>query len=275
MDILVIVKRGEEIGDFLARGVGDLREILGDIANLGRDDVPARGLERLGNRVEFLDLRQGDSVSVDVTATDSGTPRQMLTRAIVIIVTANPHPWNYVPQSVDSNGDGHVVPNDALLLINQLNSPSILETNGRLPSTRPANSTVAYYDVNGDGFLTTNDVLRIINFLNANSGEGEPSRRGMTSVWDGPSTNLRIVMAAREIDRSQPLITDNRLTSREPELFSPNLVSLPTSPLNRPGSRSHRLQNPGGKQNRGKNQWLAGIFQRPGFPADPQELVLL
>lgn len=115
----------------------------------------------------------GATVSVDVTATDSGSPSQSTTRTLVINVIANPRSWLNSVQKFDTNADGSVVPLDALRIINQLNEPTILESNGKLPDLRSADSTLPFYDVNGDGFCTTNDVLQIINFLNSLLGEGE------------------------------------------------------------------------------------------------------
>ena len=58
-------------------------------------------------------------------------------------------------------------------MINQLNSPTILEYGGRLPRSRSADLEFPFYDVNGDGFCTANDALQIVNYLNKSLGEGE------------------------------------------------------------------------------------------------------
>ena len=115
----------------------------------------------------------GATVSVEVTATDSGTPPQALTQTLVINVTANARAWQYAIQRFDTNADGSIVPLDALRIINQLNDPTILGPGGRLPEARPAMSTLPYYDANGDGFCTSNDVLQIVNYLNSLLGEAE------------------------------------------------------------------------------------------------------
>lgn len=82
-------------------------------------------------------------------------------------------PWQNPLRPFDTNGDGQVVPLDVLRIVNELNNPTILEVGGKLPASRPSDSTLPYYDVNGDSFCTPNDVLRIVNFLNGNSAEGE------------------------------------------------------------------------------------------------------
>jgi hypothetical protein len=121
---------------------------------------------------QYLEISAGQTVEVAIRATDSGSPPQSLTQTVVIQVSANAAPWRNEQLPADTNGDGRVVPLDALRVINQLNVPTILESGGRLPTARPANGS-AFYDVNGDGFCTSNDVLRVVNFLNTQTGEGE------------------------------------------------------------------------------------------------------
>jgi len=81
-----------------------------------------------------------------------------------------PPVWHYldVPEDVDASGD--VVPLDALLIVNDLNSRGARE----LPNPTEGDSPPPYYDVSGDGWLTSLDALRVVNWLNANmSGESE------------------------------------------------------------------------------------------------------
>ncbi len=120
---------------------------------------------------EFLVAGESSTVSIEVVATDSGTPPQFFTQTVVINVTANPHSWHNLTVKFDTDGDGEVVPLDALRVMNLLNNPTILGVDGRLPQARSA--TAFFYDVNQDGFCTPNDVLQIINFLNLGGGEGE------------------------------------------------------------------------------------------------------
>src|SRR6185436_15168272 len=69
---------------------------------------------------QALDIDDGATVIVDVTATDSGVPPQAISQSLTIAVTANPLPWQNTVQPFDSSGDGTVVPNDVLRIINQL-----------------------------------------------------------------------------------------------------------------------------------------------------------
>ena len=126
---------------------------------------------------QFLDRSQGTAVSINVSATDNGVPPQTLTQAVVLQVEANPRPWRNPLNSlnVDNNRPASIDPIDALLIINVLNAPqSLLDSTGRLPPSRPSDSSLPYLDTNGDGFCAPLDVLLVINFLNGvPAGEGE------------------------------------------------------------------------------------------------------
>ncbi len=73
--------------------------------------------------------------------------------------------WQNPFVSRDVNDNGVVDPLDALVAINQLNSRTLVGTNGELPS-RSQHPNEPYYDTTGDGLLTPQDVLFIINALN-------------------------------------------------------------------------------------------------------------
>ena len=121
-----------------------------------------------------LDRTVETSVSLEVTVQDSGTPRREFTKTLVITILANPFPWQNKPNPLDTRNDGNVIPLDVLTVINEFNEHTISDALGRLPRTRPADSTVPYFDVNGDGFVGPIDALRIINKLNEPAGgEGE------------------------------------------------------------------------------------------------------
>jgi hypothetical protein len=134
----------------------------------------------VSGNAQCQDVGPGTTVMIDVTATDSGVPEQSVFQKLMISVIATAAPWQFGlsdSQRTDTNGDGNVVPQDVLRVINQLNSPTILGPNGRLPDLRPTDSTLPFYDVNGDGFCTAvGDVLPVINYLNNKAfagGEGE------------------------------------------------------------------------------------------------------
>ncbi|MGN6547183.1 MAG: FG-GAP-like repeat-containing protein, partial [Aureliella sp.] len=78
-------------------------------------------------------------------------PRLMLTAS-----------WQNACNALDVSGDGYVVPLDALLSINQINTNGA----GPVPTPSPDKSPPPFYDVNGDNFISPIDVLLVINLLN-------------------------------------------------------------------------------------------------------------
>lgn len=72
-------------------------------------------------------------------------------------------PWHNFVNPLDVDGDGHVVPLDALIVINEVNTPTASSLLGLLPRSRPPESF--YFDVSQDGFVAAIDALNVINFL--------------------------------------------------------------------------------------------------------------
>jgi hypothetical protein len=70
--------------------------------------------------------------------------------------------WHNAANGFDVNGDGHVTPLDALLLVQYLNTQ---EGGVALPAI--AAPPPSYYDVNRDRAATPLDVLAVVNYLNA------------------------------------------------------------------------------------------------------------
>lgn len=143
----------------------------------------------------------------------------------ITVNEVNDAPWRNETLPFDTNGDGQVVPLDALRIINQLNQPTILGAGGKLPDARPADPTVPYYDVNGDGFCTSNDVLRVINYLNDQEAEGEyflsSDPVGDSVVFEIPRSSTSPANAARqrtsdEYRRAEPLAGKHRQDTRAP-----------------------------------------------------------
>lgn len=79
----------------------------------------------------------------------------------------NPTPWHNVDFPEDVNGDGRVVPFDALFIINELNGAGIGVGSGELPNPPGDLTPPPYLDVTGDNFLAPLDALRVINFINS------------------------------------------------------------------------------------------------------------
>ncbi|MBI2480469.1 MAG: hypothetical protein HYV60_18130, partial [Planctomycetia bacterium] len=86
-------------------------------------------------------------------------------------VTISGNPWHNSARPLDVDGNGFVVPLDALIVINYINANGT----GPLPAAGPANGNKV--DTNGDGSVTPIDVLLIVNALNTAivSAEGESS----------------------------------------------------------------------------------------------------
>jgi hypothetical protein len=97
------------------------------------------------------------------------------------ITITKPRPWHNVANRLDvtsNNGlpDGEVAPNDALAIINYINSFD----SGAVPAGAAVGQPFGFLDTEGgensegDNFVAPNDALAVINFINANSsGEGE------------------------------------------------------------------------------------------------------
>lgn len=152
----------------------------GDTHTFSIDDsrftVTSARILKLNNGVSLTDAA-GTTIPVQITVTDAGG--LSASQSFIIEVGANPTPWQNPVTPLDVSGDGLVTPGDVLLVINEINSPSITDIRGRLPTERPDIPDTPFYDVNGDGILSPIDVLIIINELNRraadNQAEGESS----------------------------------------------------------------------------------------------------
>ncbi|MCR9296180.1 MAG: FG-GAP-like repeat-containing protein [bacterium] len=164
---------GLTIGNLSVSGPGILAD--GFIVNDERFEVQGNALKLKPDVA--LDGQQEASVSIEVTAYNSGKP--VLSQTVVINVLPNPFPWQNRVNHLDSNSDGYVSPIDVLVIVNLLNMPySLLTPTLRLPPWRSAESELAYFDVNGDSYATAIDVLNIINFLNDSAADAEGEGEG-------------------------------------------------------------------------------------------------
>jgi hypothetical protein len=82
-------------------------------------------------------------------------------------------PWQNHDNPLDVDGNGLVIPLDALIIVNRINTVGIQ----KLPPPTANQSPPSYYDTDGDGESAPLDALLVINYLNspsnAASGEGE------------------------------------------------------------------------------------------------------
>ncbi|HRX78000.1 MAG TPA: cadherin domain-containing protein, partial [Pirellulaceae bacterium] len=170
----------EDASDTHQLSIGDDRfEIVGTTVKL-KDGV-------------FLSYASETTISIEVTAVDSGDPAGSLVTSIPLSILENEFPWHNAANPVDTTRDGKVTPLDALVginLLNEIGNP-LLIGGRKLPTSRPASSALAYYDVNGDGALSPLDVLIVINYLNSQFGsEGEsPTKLPLGAVHSLEPTN--------------------------------------------------------------------------------------
>ncbi|MHB9068390.1 MAG: RHS repeat-associated core domain-containing protein [Pirellulaceae bacterium] len=89
--------------------------------------------------------------------------------ATVMITVGTSFPWHNGSTPLDVNDDGYraITPNDALLIINELN----LNGSYRLPTERPRPLTKPFLDVTRDGKVSPLDALLVINYLNLEDDE--------------------------------------------------------------------------------------------------------
>jgi len=99
----------------------------------------------------------------DATTTDD-------TETFTIDVT-KPHPMYNAAAPCDVNGDSHIAPNDALMVINYVNA----HLDGEGVQSIGGDPNFAFYDVNKDGHISPIDALIVINTINSRpaGGEGE------------------------------------------------------------------------------------------------------
>lgn len=84
------------------------------------------------------------------------------------ITIDKPHLWHNTQSADDVDGDGHIAPIDALIIINDINAFG----SRQIPVS--ASLGPPYYDVDNDGFIAPIDALLVINLINSGQGsEGE------------------------------------------------------------------------------------------------------
>ena len=149
-----------------------------------------------------------------------------------------PTDWQNPAEPADTNGDGEVAPNDAIVIINQLNRRG----NVALPAypalrqidSEAAIDTTQHWDVNGDGFLSPIDALLVIDRLNRRSiveidlGSVDPNDPS------GGSNKRSTVSSARSSDGSA-IPTSMACSIPETSCRCSNWVSTKT------GSRTTRI----------------------------------
>lgn len=145
----------------------------------------------------------GDGWSLAGARLDQGAFFRQLQKGGVTLYLNGPANHQNPLDRHDANGDGKIVPLDALVIINEVNSRRISDTVGKLTDpAQIANFDRVYRDINGDGFLTSIDALIVINQLNAraSAAEGEPRVDEFTSI----------ATAGWPSGASAPMVSNNR-----------------------------------------------------------------
>ncbi len=172
-DYLVVGDTATPDEDFVATG--------GQVTFPPGENVQTISIELLGDlvpeedetlRIEFTNVQNAELSrdSLLVTIVDNDEPRE--------------HPWQNPSLAEDVDGDGLVVPLDALLVINRLNSIGA----GPLPiPTTPEDRPPPFFDVSGDDFLSPIDALLVINLLNSQAARGVAAT---DAALDGTGSSL-------------------------------------------------------------------------------------
>ena len=152
-------------------GVSNLQEYLRGI-HPGRiaHDSDADGLPDRWERKQLGSLAATAGQNADNDLLTNGQAYELGYPAI------SPFPWHNPVLALDVSRDGQIVARDALLIINQLNVPTLADALGHLPLPRTASHPLLDYDTFPDGFLVARDALLIINYINRPqppAGEGE------------------------------------------------------------------------------------------------------
>jgi len=105
-------------------------------------------------------------------------------------------PWQNPALPLDVNNDGHIVPQDVLIIITEINLNGSVSLDARVRADRSP-----YLDVNGDGFLTPVDALRVIQHLNRISvtGGGEPPEPTRATALSR-SASIDLLFASQQSD---------------------------------------------------------------------------
>ena len=162
------------------------------------------------------------SIFIEITATKSPSLEGSISDEIEIPVIQNDHPWQNHPNNNDVDNDGIVEPQDALIILNELNE------NGLALLDDPFGGDF-YLDVNGDGLITPLDALIIVNELNTRTlipatgeGESQPDRLAPEGEWIASDDDLPSISSPGGIAR--PAMLDSMFAEDEDWLHDDSLA---------------------------------------------------
>jgi hypothetical protein len=136
--------------------------LLGNLNNLS-----LRGLANLNNTM-LVGFANNQAYLIDVTnvtATPSYTVPTNGVNGATVKNTSTGRDAHNEAEPLDVDNNSAIIPLDALLVINELNTPTFINpTTGQIIADPPA--SLPFPDVNNDGFVTPVDAILIINRLN-------------------------------------------------------------------------------------------------------------
>jgi hypothetical protein len=194
--------------------------------------APQVSIEGVSNGSK-LDLSQSIDVAIDLSNMEEGVAATLLFDLIglgddnsqfqVSDVELNrgiAESWHNSVLPFDVDNDKTVCPLDVLVLINEINRPTVIDSNALLP---PITSTIGpppFFDVNNDRYLTAIDILLVINHINRRIVEDPPPPVLPTS-WhnldspgdvddDGRVSPLDVLWLINELNQPQITTQQNR-----------------------------------------------------------------
>lgn len=214
-------RRGGERYDRRRRGARDERVVTTTTGEAGVPISPttsqSQPQQRLGNRTRSRRRRSFEPLE-----------RRDLLAAL----------WRNPVDPLDVDGDRHVAPRDALLVINALVAGRSLD------QAREADPSTLYPDTDGDGALSPCDALRLINFFNTTDGNPRRLREGVADAQQvdviiglGQSSGARLYRVQLDTFFSRPAgstIDDELVVSLLDPIDSANSLldgGAPSTPL--------------------------------------------
>ncbi|MDA1055090.1 MAG: GEVED domain-containing protein [Planctomycetota bacterium] len=158
-----------------------------DVQGVETIDIVGRGDNTLGFSAQdvvrvsstgtlAIRANPGDAVNIGQGWTfqdavfEDGVLVRILEQGDATIRMIGPYDWSNPANPLDVNASGSVEPLDALIVINELNSPQYSDSIRRLDDPATLSEFPRFfYDVNQDGFVAPIDALQVVNFLIARS----------------------------------------------------------------------------------------------------------
>jgi hypothetical protein len=139
-------------------------------------------------------LASEGTISLDITATDSGDPPLSVKRTFVITVQSNPAPWQNPDDHFDVDHDSDVDVLDAIYVIGRLRQQAT-----QLAFVYPAGDF--YPDVNASGDISVLDAVDVIREVRrrralGSGGEGESPASSETIAPSSSTTAVDLALAS-------------------------------------------------------------------------------